>query len=419
MAYFGPREKVYVTEDTEIVGMPRDWRRVLSMSAQCKVVGPFGCVYPDIEHALCAYRYLYTSNRPTYAHYFREEMFQMEPSSMCRRWGSTNGMSLLMTDPNVRVWHIIRDRCMFDLVFQRISRDAKYRYVLTKLIENQFTPVYHVRTAKPTTYWGATLNKDIASNAQVDRNPKQTEMDKLIQETEPLYFDPSHHLVGQNRLGHIMVEVFHAYTQFKTSQFWSCRLGQVINGPIPNLDLTPIQPTVRMQPINESETTPESNEEAEEDEEEEQLSREDGSVESTDEVDETIVLQASGETLKRSPKRRKGHCIRKRAFIRRRKEEEEADNLLKELREILEKPLEDSEGDLPPHSPASNASSIDETFYIFPPGENGHEYNFKLLDELIADDDAIYQNNEYRNEIVHNFYYPRETLSASHLEHSI
>ena len=245
LAYFGPREKVYTTDDTEITGLPRAWRRILSMSTAFPVIGPFGCVYSDMEHALCAYRYLYTSNRPVYAHYFREEVSRMSPSSMCRRWGSANGMSLLMTDPNDRIWHIIRDRCMFDLVFQRVARDPVYRMILERLVDNQFVPVYHVRTAKDTTYWGATLDKDAVSNTQLDRSPKENSINALLDEADPLYSDPSSLLIGRNRLGFIMMDVLAAIRQFETAKtqpnpFWSSRLAGVVGDCPPDLTISPI-----------------------------------------------------------------------------------------------------------------------------------------------------------------------------------
>lgn len=215
LAYFGPREKVYPRLDqTEVHGLPVNWRRILSMSYRSPVVGPFGCVYADIEHALCAYRYLYTSNRPVYATLFRSEVARFAGSPMCRRWGSANGMSLLLTDPNDRIWYLVRDQCMFELVFQRYMRDPEYHFILTKLVDAQLLPVYHVRTANDSTYWGATINRDLVSNTLYDRSPKETP-DQMYQEAEKsVNMRPSDLLIGRNRLGEIMLEVVMSYRQF-------------------------------------------------------------------------------------------------------------------------------------------------------------------------------------------------------------
>ena len=217
LAYFGPREKVYPDGHTEIEGLPQNWRRVLGMSYPSPVVGPFGCVYADMEHAICAYRYLYTSNRPVYGQMFRAEVPRFAGSSMCRRWGSANGMSLLLTDPNDRIWFLVRDRCMFDVVFQRISRDEVYRLILTSLVDAQYTPVYHVRTANEATYWGATMNRELQTNTMYDRSPRQEDMETLYDEAEKyMYREGRDMLVGDNRLGQIMVEALFAYRKLQS-----------------------------------------------------------------------------------------------------------------------------------------------------------------------------------------------------------
>lgn len=216
LAYFGPREKVYASDNTEIEGLPRTWRRVLGMSYPYPVVGPFGCVYADIEHAICASRYMYTSNRPVYGQMFRAEVSRFAGSSMCRRWGSANGMSLLLTDPNDRIWFLIRDRCMFDFVYQRISRDETYRHILETLIDAQYLPVYHVRTANETTYWGATMNRESTSNTLTDRSPKEDLETMYLEAARHSYSNPKELLVGENRLGEIMVDAIQAYRQVQS-----------------------------------------------------------------------------------------------------------------------------------------------------------------------------------------------------------
>ena len=216
LAYFGPREKVYSSDNTEIEGLPRTWRRVLGMSYPFPVVGPFGCVYADIEHALCASRYMYTSNRPIYGQMFRAEVNRFAGSSMCRRWGSANGMSLLLTDPNDRIWFLVRDRCMFDFVYQRIARDEVYRHVLETLIDAQYLPVYHVRTANEMTYWGATMNRESTSNTLTDRSPKEDLETMYLEASRHSYSSPKELLVGENRLGEIMVDAIQAYRQVQS-----------------------------------------------------------------------------------------------------------------------------------------------------------------------------------------------------------
>ena len=238
LAYFGPREKLYSGDNTEINGLPRNWRRVLGMSYPSPVVGPFGCVYADIEHAICGFRYLYTSNRPVYSQMFRAEVQKFSGSSMCRRWGSANGMSLLLTDPNDRVWILVRDRCMFDLVFQRISRDSVYREILSTLVDAQYMPVYHVRTANDMTYWGATMNRETVTNTLHDRSPQEDEETLYAEALKHNHRSPKEMLIGENRLGDIMVEALQAYRQVHTG-LATTRVQGLIQDDL-KTDLTPL-----------------------------------------------------------------------------------------------------------------------------------------------------------------------------------
>ena len=238
LAYFGPREKLYSSDNTEVHGLPRNWRRVLGMSYPSAVVGPFGCVYADIEHALCAYRYMYTSNRPIYGQMFRAEVNKFAGSSMCRRWGSANGMSLLLTDPNDRIWILIRDRCMFDLVYQRISRDKVYRDILSTLVDAQYLPVYHVRTANAMTYWGATMNREAVTNTMNDRSP-QEDLETLYKEAaKQSYKSPKELLIGDNRMGEIMVEAIEAYRHLQKGMV-TTRVQGLFQGSL-RAELTPL-----------------------------------------------------------------------------------------------------------------------------------------------------------------------------------
>lgn len=216
-AYFGPREKIYKNgKNTEILGLPYNWRRILSISYPSHVVGPFGCIYSDVEHAMCAYRYLYTSNRPIYANIFRSEISKMQGTFPCKRWGSSNGMSLLMSNPNDRLWNLIRDQCMFELIYQRISRDKEYRFILSVLFDNQYLPVYHVRTAIESTYWGATIDRNFLSNTLTDRSPKGEKEEMYLGAEKNYYQNRTTSLIGQNRLGEIMIDALQAYRQVYT-----------------------------------------------------------------------------------------------------------------------------------------------------------------------------------------------------------
>lgn len=207
VAYFGPREKVYAHDaDSEVPGLPRDWRRVLSMSWPSPVAGPCGNLYADIEHALIAFRIHYTTNNPALAQLFRAEHEAFAGSRACRRWGTNNGLSLLLSDPDDRVWFIVRDRCMFDLVWQRLCRDEAYRHIVSVLVDLQYLPVYHVRTADQDTYWGAIIDRSklnltsstSAENAAVDLGALSRERSTTWPD------DPGSILVGKNRLGYIM-----------------------------------------------------------------------------------------------------------------------------------------------------------------------------------------------------------------------
>lgn len=243
IAYFGPREKVYKScGASEVPGLPKDWRRILAQSYPCPILGPFGQVYQDMEHALVAFRYLYASSCPHYAEFFRMENDYFAGSKACRRYGSSNGLSLLQSNPDDRVWFIVRDRCMFDIVYQRICRDALYRHVLTTLMNHRYLPVYHVRTADSSTYWGATMNRDLmrftnrtsvsspteafpAEQCQRSQSPTGTQVpvvppntpshlpDQLahLSVTYNLDANPAQLLVGQNRLGSIMVQAYRIF----------------------------------------------------------------------------------------------------------------------------------------------------------------------------------------------------------------
>lgn len=216
-AYFGPREKVYqYHHQTELPNFPLDWRRILCISYRSPVIGPFGCVYDDIEHAMCAYRYLHTTNEPMFANYFRSEYESMRGSNPCRIWGQTIGMSRLRLDPNDRVWNLLRDRCMFDLIIQRIGRDPDFAFILGQIIELGYTPVYHIRTSTATTYWGATLDKSKISNTSIDRNPPSTVSESDLKHLEATWSIDTHEmLIGKNRLGTIMVDAYNAFKRMQ------------------------------------------------------------------------------------------------------------------------------------------------------------------------------------------------------------
>jgi hypothetical protein len=215
-------------------------------------MGPFGNVYSDMEHALIAFRYLYASSCPHYSELFRMEHDSFAKSKTCRRFGSSNGLSLLQTDPDDRVWYIIRDKCMFDIVYQRICRDVKYRSVLRELVRRRYLPVYHVRTADTTTYWGATMNKELLKFTNKSGVPSSADDESSMMET--LAFasercnhdaDPSSLLVGQNRLGQIMV---HAYNVYREVHEVGVVVRNVVPGDdgyrLPSIPITPIHPHV-------------------------------------------------------------------------------------------------------------------------------------------------------------------------------
>ena len=221
IAYFGSREKVYTEkEGPEIPGLPNNWRRVLCQSHPSPIVGPFGNMYADMEHALIAFRYVYASSCPHYSEMFRMEHLAFAKGKACRRYGSSNGLSVLQSNPDDRVWFILRDKCMFDIVYQRICRDEEYRSILRELIKRRFTPVYHVRTADPNTYWGATMNKDVLRFTNKNTCPgSHTATDKFLEDLSTEYtesnFDlnPSQLLIGRNRLGEIMVRAYQIFVE--------------------------------------------------------------------------------------------------------------------------------------------------------------------------------------------------------------
>ena len=214
IAYFGPREKVYGQDaDSEVPGLPKEWRRVLSMAWPCTVAGPCGNLYADTEHAIAAFRAHYTTNNPALAQLYRPEHEPFNVWRVCRRWSTNNGFSLLLSEPDERVWFVIRDRCMFDLVYQRVCRDSSYRHILATLVDSGYVPVYHVRTADAHTYWGATLdrNKIILTQA-APAQAAPVDLDDLAKEKAHVFQDdPSTLLVGKNRLGVLMVSALEQF----------------------------------------------------------------------------------------------------------------------------------------------------------------------------------------------------------------
>ena len=243
-AYFGCRERVYThMEFPEFDGLPCDWRRQLCTSQKSPVVGPFGNVFPTIDHALMAFRFMYTSNNPALTYLFRSEHSTFHNMKLARRWSDVNGMSLLMCDPDARLWIIVRDRCMFDLVFQRICRDETYRKILSTLIKHRVLPVYHVRTATDQTYWGAIMDKSKFTPNKVS-NVEDCEL--MVEEA---YHRPGRdvscnkleYLVGRNRLGCIMKEAMCMYDEVYN-------VGMPLRIHIPSMESTHL-PAIPISPI--------------------------------------------------------------------------------------------------------------------------------------------------------------------------
>ena len=256
IAYFGPREKVYANSSkAEVPNMPPNWRRVLSQSYPFPIVGPFGNVYSDMEHALIAFRYMYASSCPHYSELFRMEHGLFAKSKTCRRFGSSNGLSLLQTDPDDRVWSIVKDKCMFDIVYQRICRDVKYRSILRELVRRRYLPVYHVRTADESTYWGATMDKTLLKYTNKPAPITDKTIDDLAEAAEIANFetDPSKLLVGKNRLGEIMV---HAYNIYREVYDIGVTVRNVVPGDslyiMPGTHATPIHPEAVMDHVKRS-----------------------------------------------------------------------------------------------------------------------------------------------------------------------
>lgn len=214
VAYFGPREKVYPKgADPEVPGLPFNWRRILCMSWPFPVAGPCGNVYADAEHAIAAFRAHYTTNNPALANLFRPEHEAFRPPRVCRRWSTNNGLSLLLSDPDDRVWFVVRDRCMFDLVYQRVCRDEVFRRILAALCDRGYLPVYHVRTADAQTYWGAIIDRSkLNLTTSTTQENSSVNLSDLARERAEVWSDnPGSILVGKNRLGYLMKAALEQY----------------------------------------------------------------------------------------------------------------------------------------------------------------------------------------------------------------
>lgn len=244
IAYFGPREKVYADDaESEVPGLPKDWRRVLCMSWPSPVAGPCGNVYADTEHAIAAFRAHYTTNNPALAQLFRPEHEPFAVWRVCRRWSTNNGLSLLLSEPDDRVWFVVRDRCMFDLVYQRVCRDDQYRHILGTLVDAGHVPVYHVRTADSHTYWGAIIDRTKINLTQAA--PAQVapvNLDELAKEKAGVWADdPTSILIGKNRLGSLMVSALEQYRRvYLTGVSLRAKVLSSVS-KLPAIPLTPIQ----------------------------------------------------------------------------------------------------------------------------------------------------------------------------------
>ena len=252
VAYFGPREKVYQTDgDAEISGLPKNWRRGLCMSWPSPVAGPCGNVYADTAHAIAAFRAHYTTNNPALAPLFRPEHAPFSVWRVCRRWSSNNGLSLLLSEPDDRVGFGGRDRCMFDLLYQRVCRDEDFRRILSVLVDAGYLPVYHVRTADSHTYWGAIIDRTKINLTQAA--PAQAAPVNLTQlakeKTNVWTDDPSSILIGKNRLGSLMVS---ALDQSRRVYLTGVSLrAKVLSSVsrIPDVPLTPINEPACAAPV--------------------------------------------------------------------------------------------------------------------------------------------------------------------------
>lgn len=250
VAYFGPREKVYPRDaDAEIPGLPRDWRRILCMAWPSPVCGPCGVVYGDVEHAIAAFRAHYTTNNPALAQLYRPEHEPFNVWRVLRRWSTSNGLSLLLSEPDDRVWFVIRDRCMFDLVYQRVCRDEPYRKILSTVVDQGYLPVYHVRTADSHTYWGAIIDRTKINLTQ--STPSQSDpvdLEQLATEKEKVWTDdPSTILVGKNRLGRLMVA---ALEQYRRVYEVGVSLRAKVLASVPNIPSIPLTPITELSYTN-------------------------------------------------------------------------------------------------------------------------------------------------------------------------
>jgi hypothetical protein len=160
---------------------------------------------------------------------------------LCRRWSSNNGFSMLLSEPDDRVWFVIRDRCMFDLLYQRLCRDELYRRVLTTVIDMGYLPVYHVRTADSNTYWGAIMDRTkltLTGQASVPVDLAQLSMEKSSVFTD----DPRTLLIGKNRLGALMVATVEQYRRvYVHGQSLRARVVPLLE-KVPDTPLTPLYP---------------------------------------------------------------------------------------------------------------------------------------------------------------------------------
>jgi len=109
---------------------------------------------------------------------------------------------------------------MYDLVFQRICRDAEYRSVLQFLIEQKYLPVYHVKTAHAHTYWGGIIDKTKLNLTTVSAEQNRAASLDLLAEVsvDMSSLDPASIIVGKNRLGFIMKSAMETYKQVYDSK---------------------------------------------------------------------------------------------------------------------------------------------------------------------------------------------------------
>jgi hypothetical protein len=220
----------------ELPGLPRNWRFILHTAYPSPVVGPRGCLYGSIQYALAAYMAQCTRKPEMFEIFRLDACATIAPRNLakCCRPGFFSKLGIPFDEA---LWSVVREMHMYDLLYQRTARDSIYRGIMSVLDEHNIVPLYAVRRPSSRAFWGAKMlertqsktadqpeaaknDVDAVLQGEVDRNfiatHKESTVDvedarKHLQAASREYHYLEPRILGENRLGKLMLRAYRAY----------------------------------------------------------------------------------------------------------------------------------------------------------------------------------------------------------------